>query len=190
MKRILAVTIMFFLIGCTLKQVKENEFALELVVRAATSRVLTEKAEWIKPCYDITKEAILRIENNELITVADLEEHIRAEINWDNLTIDEQILMDTLIAMIRDSVNDYLKDQDTLPEDVKVYLVTVLSWINKTADGYINPIPKTTYPIYEKNDIEWYKLIQNYSSWYYNKKAETVKAGADCAEEVNAMYGR
>lgn len=131
------IALVLFIAGCSSVDINKNSIPLNLITRAAVSRALIEHPDWARPAYGITEQAINLLQGNKIVKIDELEKYIRKEIQWDKLTIDEQVLMDALIMTVKDSIEQYLQDNNlSTTSDTKIHLIKVLIWINETAYRY------------------------------------------------------
>lgn len=125
------------LVGCagTQKTFDSHEMGLQLVVRAAAGRVLTQKPAWVPKAYEITAAAIRLVEESTDITVGELVTFVVAKIELDKLTLEEKDLVLALIGTVRQEMENYFQAQGiTTPAEVNVRVVKVLTWVNQTAE--------------------------------------------------------
>lgn len=130
---LMVLLVSFGTFGCAGLKFDQQSPVLELAVRAATGRVLTENPNWVKPTYDISSEAIFVIETGKLAQLALLEDYVVAKLP-DSLTPEEHALAVVLIGTLRQAIVDELDRKGVKdPEQIKVRVVRVLTWINQTA---------------------------------------------------------
>lgn len=131
------MALVLFVVSCSSADINKNSIPLDLITRAAVSRALLEHPDWASPAYGITEQAINLLQDSKIVKIDELEKYIRKEIQWDKLTIDEQVLMDALIMAVKDSIEQYLQDNNlSTSSDTKIHLIKVLIWINETAYRY------------------------------------------------------
>ena len=133
MKLFIAGLILMMTVGCASFKFSEQSPMLELVVRAASGRVLEENPRWVQPAYDITGEAIFAIETGVFAQLQDIDQYIIQKFP-DSLTPEEQALAIVMIGALKEAIiNDLDRRGITEPEEVTVRVVQVLTWINQTA---------------------------------------------------------
>ncbi len=132
--------LMFVVSGCspfTQNAIDEHPALVQLAVKAAVSRVLTEKPAWINETYDISAGAIKLVQASEEVDLQGLETYVIEKINWEKLTPEEEQLLILLISAVRQEVEMYLEKQGVAPDKEQlVYVSQVMLWINETAHFY------------------------------------------------------
>ncbi len=129
----IAVSVGFGCSGIT-KIFEKHDVALELVVRATAGRILTENPHWVVPAQLITAEALTLIDDDPLVSLAELEQSIVARINWNKLTPEEQALLRVLISGVRQDLEEHFRQQGISdPSGAAVRAAQILNWINQSA---------------------------------------------------------
>jgi hypothetical protein len=123
------------LIGCAGWKFDQQSPVLELAVRAGTGRVLHENPSWTQPAHKISGDAIRVIESGELVDLKFLESYVVSQLP-DSMLPEEQALAIVIIGSIRTAIINELEQRGTSdPQEIKVFVLRVLTWINETA-GY------------------------------------------------------
>lgn len=123
-------------VGCSgIGQIFErHEAGLELVVRATAGRILTANPLWVAPTVLITAEALALLDDDPLVSLADLEQSVVARVDWTQLTPEEQALLRTLISGVRQDLEEHFRQQGISdPSATAVHAAQVLNWINQSA---------------------------------------------------------
>ncbi len=111
-----------------------NKSIDELVVRAATARVLHDHPTWIAETVRITDNALERIDGKQIISLDRLEQEVIADIDWESLLPEEQAIVQTLLTAVRQGLEDHLAASGvTDPAAHLVPVRQVVVWINSTA---------------------------------------------------------
>jgi hypothetical protein len=118
--------------------IDEHQALTELAVKAAVSRVLAEKPAWIDKTYDISKGALILMgDPPAIVDLNELEDYAVNEIEWEELTPEEEVLIRALITAVRQEIELYVSKKDiSLEEEKLIYVAQVMLWINQTADIY------------------------------------------------------
>ncbi len=125
-----------FAVGCSgiTKIFEKHDVALELVVRATAGRILTENPAWVAPAQLITAEALALIDDDPLVSLAELEQTVVARINWNKLTPEEQALLRVLISGVRQDLEEHFRQKGISdPSGAAVRAAQILNWINQSA---------------------------------------------------------
>lgn len=138
MKAIISlVLISVFMFGCSLTKFEQNAPVLELVVRAASARLLSDKPEWVEHTYNISSEAIKRINSKEVVDLGELDSYVMSAIPWDKMLPEERVVLTMVLDRVKDAIVSQLEtDGVKAPEDVKVLVVNILTWVNQTSMMY------------------------------------------------------
>lgn len=117
------------------KKIDDGDLATQLVVRAATGRVLDEHPDWTGETYRITSEVIQLAESDQDVDLAELETAVVDRIAWSRLNPDERDLLRLLISSVRTDLEAYLSSHGVAtPPETAVRVIAVLSWINQAAE--------------------------------------------------------
>jgi hypothetical protein len=138
MKKLIVLTLVLSLsfFGCAAMKsfLADDAFTSQLATEAATARVLHEHPEWKQTTLNITTAAMTLIDKKTIIDLAGVEAYVKAHVNWDRLTLEEQALASALISTVRANIEDSLRAKDiTEPEKQMVEIHAMLGWINATA---------------------------------------------------------
>jgi len=137
MKLLVYLLTVIFVVGCSLPKFSEKSYLLELAVRAASARFIDEHKTWVDEVYAITKDAIKLIESDVNIDLKELDKFVISSIPWEKLTPEEQAIINLLLGEVKLAIEEKLKlDGFTTPEDVKIVVVEVLTWVNQTVKLY------------------------------------------------------
>jgi hypothetical protein len=122
----------FVMSGC--KTNDQDELALQLVVKAATARLLYEHPEWKDQTISITKNAIAVIDNDPNATIQIITTFVISKINENKLLPEEQALVSVFVDMVSSSIQEYLNSKGIVDNAQQMQIVRkVLVWINETA---------------------------------------------------------
>lgn len=122
--------------GCSpmAKRVASDDLTAQLVVRAATGRVLDKHPEWVKETYRITGEVLHLVQQDQPVSLADLEQAVVKRVNWKQLNLEEQDLLRALITAVRLDLERYLADRGVSdPGQSVIAVMKVIDWINQAA---------------------------------------------------------
>lgn len=138
MKAIISlVLISVFMFGCSLTKFEQNAPVLELVVRAASARLLSDKPEWVEHTYNISSEAIKHINSREIVDLGELDSYVMSSIPWDKMLPEEKVALTMVLNRVKESIAAQLETEGVKePEEVKVLVVNILTWVNQTAMMY------------------------------------------------------
>lgn len=129
------LTTLIFVGGCSvMKAFEKHDVALELVVRATSSRLLTANPEWALPAKLITASALKMLDDDPLTSLDALEQAVVQRIDWGKLTPEEQTLLQVLIAGVRRDLEEHFRQKGiSNPGAASVRAGQILQWINETA---------------------------------------------------------
>lgn len=135
---VVLIAVMFMLSACaTLHEMSKSPILVQYAIKKAVRAFLGDKSQvWARSVYSITGKAIEEIDKDRIITIPDLEYHIKKQIEWDKLYPEDQELINILIASVKLELNNMVKDNE-LPADTKMKIKNVLIWIRDTARGFI-----------------------------------------------------
>lgn len=103
-------------------------------MRVAAGRVLDQHPDWVNKAYDLTADAIKRVQDDS-VPVSELEDFIVGQIPWARLTFEERDITRQLISMVRLELEEHFRQRGIEnPEAVKVAALRVLSWVNQSAE--------------------------------------------------------
>lgn len=132
------VAVLVLAAGCSFltKTLNDHEAGAQIVVQAATVRVLNERPAWTDRTIEITDGAVkaLEGEGDAAVILDSLETYVLGEIRWEKLLPEEEVLVRTLIEATKADLKQYLADKGYEdPGEVKVQVAQVLAWINQAA---------------------------------------------------------
>ena len=127
------IAMAFVLVSCATMTKGERDLAKELIVKAATARVLAEKPQWKDDTVRITGVALTFMVTETEVTVERLEEFVIEQIKWDDLTLEEKAMIVMLMATVREDLQRYIKERGGDQSELRVRVAEVLGWINQTA---------------------------------------------------------
>lgn len=133
---LIAVMTLPLLPGCSTLtgKIANDDLATQFVVRATAGRVLDKHPNWIKETYRITSEVLHLGQQDQLVSLADLEQAVVERVHWKRLNLEEQDLLRALIASVRLDLERYQADRGVSDPGQSVVLVLkVLDWINQSA---------------------------------------------------------
>lgn len=136
MKQALSVFLLAVLTGCTgLKEfVNNNPVAADTAIRIAATQYISagdtpEQVEQRAIAVRDKVDSLLKeLDSNPTLSLVSLEQQFRESIDWQEMTIADQVLADALIINVRLQLEKRVSDQ-TLPADYSVALKTLLSVI-------------------------------------------------------------
>jgi hypothetical protein len=116
-----------------------TKVTLELTVKAAVSRIIMERTDWAPDIQDVSRTLVAAIDADEGVTLEQLEALVKAKVDYTGITIEEQILVDTLVSNVRLSIETYVNT--TYPgSTANEYVMnarTVFVWVDEVATRYM-----------------------------------------------------
>lgn len=135
MKKLLVVLFAFafpFLTACTvLETVEDNPLAAQLVVQQSTLRVIDEDPDKAQRVAAVVEEVRIYVED-EFATLGLIEQAVRAQIEWDRLTLADQILIDAVLSEARTELERRF-GAGLLDPNSRASVMTVLDWVEQSA---------------------------------------------------------
>ncbi len=122
--------------GCSMAgRIANDDIAAQLVVRAAAGRVLDQRPDWTEATYRITGELIELVRSEPHVSLAGLEEAVIDRVNWNELTPEDQAILQVLISAARTDLEVALEKRGVSePGETKIAMQRVLGWINQSAE--------------------------------------------------------
>lgn len=134
---IVLLVVLVLVSGCAGLQIKEDDIAAELVVKAATAEYLREHPYHADNIASITNTALSAIDSKRIITVDSLDTFVRAKANLDSLAPETQMIVDLLIKRVKASILASLeKNGISEPSKSMIQAKIVVGWVNETARVY------------------------------------------------------
>lgn len=132
MKALMAVVMAAFLMaGCAAFDAIPESVGAKLTVQQATMRVIDEDVPRAERVIHLTEE-IGGYVQDERVTVAAVDDYLRSQIDWDQLSLADAQLVDMLLDEVRFRFEERLGD-GVLAEDDKVVITTLLGWVADSA---------------------------------------------------------
>lgn len=138
-----AFTLLGFVYGCAGTQVQDTVDRHELLFKAATQyatlKVLEKNSTLAPRIVQLAGTTAQALESGQLIPVDVVEQQIRAEIKWDQLSPEEFVLVDALIASVRLELDRALTERfsslepDEAQRQAMFLTAKVLRWIEGAA---------------------------------------------------------
>jgi len=130
---LLSILILGILLGCSAYKASTNFIIIESALRIATDRVLRANPTWVEPTYRFTVIAIGVLNEQSTVDLSVIDtlfvETIEKYLAPEELGLAFDIFKAIKEEVYRDLIRRGIKD----PTEQKVYVLTVLKWINQTA---------------------------------------------------------
>lgn len=142
MKNILLPIILALIVSCSgIEAINNNPATADLVIKVATTQYISaeedpvKRIERAKAVKEKTQGFLKRIEGNPELSLDQLENDFRREINWVDMDIADQVLADVLIENVKLKLEEAVEDA-RIPEDYVVGARTLLNLVIKSAGLY------------------------------------------------------
>jgi hypothetical protein len=112
-----------------LERVESSPATAALTVQYGTLKYTGDDADKAQRVYDAVARLSL---DDESITLALLDDRIRAAINWERLDLADRLLLDTLLAQVRAELEQRMGSGLLAPED-RVRVQQVMQWVQDAA---------------------------------------------------------
>jgi uncharacterized lipoprotein YajG len=148
---IVLIAVIFLFTGCSTMQnamqyLSKEPIMVEYGVKKAVRLCLDERPLWADAMYRISSNVITFIENKE-VTIPELENYVRQQIEWNELYSEDQKIIDSLIAFIKAELTTMIKDNE-LPTDVQIGIKNMFIWIRDISGEFV---------------IDWAKVITKFN---------------------------
>lgn len=155
MKKFLAITVISLLIGLSScagvvgiqnpdgtsltpeEYFNRYEHIIQLGVQVGVINLLETNPKYANRVDKFSKYMLDYIQENDMVTLEELEEVARERINWTKFDATERLLVEALITTVRTELENVLYANGVqipnAPEKVKLYGTKVLSWVGQAA---------------------------------------------------------
>lgn len=117
-----------------------KEMTAKIVVQVAVFNLLTDRPEYQKPLLDITGKVAAYVDGDPGARVDSIIALVNEQIRWDRLSPNDALAINTTLSLIEINLREQITNQ-TLPEDTKLKVKTVIGWINQVAATFAPQIP-------------------------------------------------
>jgi len=121
-----------FLSGCSLLQyVEQSPLASQIAVQQATLRYIDEDAERAQRVIAVAEQVEDQVSG--VVTVALLDNYLRAQIQWHKLSIADAVLLDSLLVELANRFEEKMGEAELSPQDL-ANVERVIGWVISNAE--------------------------------------------------------
>lgn len=134
LKAVPAMLLIFAFSGCT---TMEQHPGLKMVVKGAvqyaTWKVIEKEDITAARVVEVTNVAIALVQGKSAVTLQQLEQAAREQINWQKMSAEDAFAVNTLISAVRAELEVVLTDSELISPKNAVLIVGVLEWVKEAA---------------------------------------------------------